>query len=97
MSEEVLPAFYRRVHPGGALWRPICEKLPDVKSDTGYWGLLIDWLAGVACVMLCLFGAGNLIFRHTTTGLVLLVVALVLGGWIYWRLSRMTWEDWPGK
>ncbi len=96
-SEEVLLAFYRRVHPGGALWKPISDKLPDVQSDSGYWGLLIDWLAGVACVMLCLFGAGNLIFGQTNLGLLLLGGAVVLGGLIYWRLSRMTWDDWPGK
>jgi len=64
--ESVLLAFYRRVHPGGALWKPIADKLPDVPSDTGYWALLVDWLAGVACVMLCLFGAGKLIFGETT-------------------------------
>jgi Na+/proline symporter len=95
-SEEVLLSFYRRVHPGGPLWKPISDKLPDVKSDTGYWGLLVDWLAGVACVMLCLFGSGKLIFGQTTAGLLLLGGAVILGGLIYWRLSRMTWDDWPG-
>jgi len=95
--EKVLLDFYRRVHPGGILWRPIADKLPDVKSDTGYWGLLADWLAGVACVMLCLFGSGKLIFGQTTLGLLLLGGAAVLGGLIYWHLSRMTWDDWPDK
>ena len=95
--EDVLLAFYRRVHPGGLLWKPIADKLPDVKSDTGYWGLLADWLAGVTCVMLCLFGAGKLIFGETTMGLLLLGVAVVLGVLIYWHLSRMKWEEWPGK
>jgi len=96
-SEEVLMAFYRRVHPGGILWKPIADKLPDVKSDTGYWGLLADWLAGVAMVMLCLFGAGKLIFGQTTTGLLLFGGAVALGVLIYRRLSRLTWDDWPGR
>jgi Na+/proline symporter len=96
-SEEILLAFYRRVHPGGILWKPISEKLPDVKSDTGYWGLFADWLAGSACVMLCLFGSGKLIFGQTTTGLLLLGAAVILGGLIYWHLSRIRWDDWPGK
>jgi len=95
--EDVLLAFYRRVHPGGILWKPIADKLPDVKSDTGYWGLLADWLAGVACVMLCLFGAGKLIFGDTTMGLSFLGGAVALGILIYWHLSRMKWEEWPGK
>lgn len=95
--ESVLLAFYRRVHPGGALWKPIADKLPDVPSDTGYWALLVDWLAGVACVMLCLFGAGKLIFGETTLGLSFLGGAVALGVLIYWHLSHMKWEEWPGK
>jgi len=96
-SEKVLLDFYRRVHPGGILWRPIADKLPDVKSDTGYWGLLADWLAGVAMVMLCLFGSGKLIFGQTTMGLLLLGAAAALGVLISWHLSRIRWDDWPGK
>ncbi|MEN6337880.1 MAG: sodium:solute symporter family protein, partial [Phycisphaerales bacterium] len=96
-SEKVLLDFYRRVHPGGILWKPIADKLPDVQSDTGYWALFVDWLAGSACVMLCLFGAGKLIFGQTTVGLLLLGGAVALGGLIYWHLSRMTWDEWPGK
>ena len=96
-SEEVLLAFYRRVHPGGFLWKPIADRLPDVKSDRGYWALLIDWLAGVACVMLCLFSVGNLIFGQTTLGLLLFGGAVVLGSLIYRRLSRMTWDDWSDR
>lgn len=95
--EKVLLDFYRRVHPGGILWKPIADKLPDVQSDTGYWGLLVDWLAGVALVMLCLFGSGKLIFGETTHGLLLLGGAAVLGGLIYWHLSRMKWQEWPGS
>jgi SSS family solute:Na+ symporter len=95
--EKVLLDFYRRVHPGGLLWKPIADKLPDVKSDTGYWGLLADWLAGVAMVMLCLFGSGKLIFGQMTHGLLFLGGAAVLGGLIYWHLSRMEWEEWPGS
>ncbi|NLH40641.1 MAG: Na+:solute symporter [Planctomycetes bacterium] len=96
-SEKVLLDFYRRVHPGGILWRPIADKLPDVKGDTGYWGLLADWLAGVAMVMLCLFGSGKLIFGQTTMGLLLLGAAAALGVLISWHLSRIRWDDWPGK
>jgi hypothetical protein len=94
--ETVLLAFYRRVHPGGLLWKPIADKLPDVKSDTGYRGLFADWLAGSACVMLCLFGTGKLIFGQTKLGLLLLGGALALGSLIYWHLSRAKWDDWPG-
>jgi len=95
--EEVLLAFYRRVHPGGLLWKPIADKLPEVKSDTGYWALFVDWLAGSACVLLCLFGLGKLIFGRTRLGLLLLAGAVGLGVLIYGHLSRTKWEDWPDK
>jgi len=95
--EPVLLDFYRRVHPGGVLWRPIAAKLPDVKSDTGYWALLFDWLAGSACVMLCLFGVGKLIFGRPVAGLTLLFIAVGLALLIARHLARIRWQDWPSK
>jgi SSS family solute:Na+ symporter len=96
-ADAVLIAFYRRVHPGGALWKPISRRLPDVAGDKGYRGLFVDWFAGSACVLLCLFGVGKLIFGRTTLGVLLLVVAAGLGALIYRHLSRLTWQDSAGN
>lgn len=93
-DETVLLAFYRRVHPGGALWRPIARKLPDVPGDTGYAGLFADWIAGSLCVAFSLLGVGKVIFGRTTSGLLLLGAAAVLGISVGLRLSRMKW---PGQ
>ncbi|MBN1362935.1 MAG: Na+:solute symporter [Sedimentisphaerales bacterium] len=92
-EESVLLAFYRRVHPGGVLWRPIAAKLPDVSSDTGYAWLFVDWVAGSLCVTFSLLGVGKLIFGRTATGLLLLAAALVLGISVALHLSRICWRD----
>jgi hypothetical protein len=60
-------------------------------------GSSVVWLAGVACAMFCLFGAGKLIFGETTMGLLLLGGAVALGVLICWHLSDMKGDDWPGK
>jgi solute:Na+ symporter, SSS family len=61
-DEDVLISFYRRIHPGGRLWKKISDKLPDVKSDTGFLSMFINWIAGVVIVYSMLFGIGSLIF-----------------------------------
>ncbi|MDZ7314740.1 MAG: Na+:solute symporter [candidate division KSB1 bacterium] len=63
-DKDKLHEFYRRVHPGGWGWRKIAAELPDVKSDSGYGRLFIDWLAGVIMVYSALFGIGKLIFAE---------------------------------
>ncbi|MEN6576273.1 MAG: hypothetical protein ABFD90_08015 [Phycisphaerales bacterium] len=47
--------------------------------------------------MLCLLGAGKLIFGETPMGLLLLGGAVALGVFIYRHLFHMEWEEWPGK
>ncbi len=96
-DESVLLAFYRRVHPGGVLWRPIARKLPDVPSDTGYARLFADWIAGSLCVTFSLLGVGKLIFGQTATGLLLLAAALVLGISVGLHLSRIQWQPSPDQ
>lgn len=90
-SESTLIAFYRRVHPGGELWKRISDKLPDVKGDSGFGHLIIDWLAGVVLVYMTLFGTGKLLLGETGMGLVFFAVALVAGWIIYRDLSKRGW------
>ncbi len=90
-DEATLFAFYRRVHPGGVLWKPISDKLPDVKGDSGFAHLFVDWLAGVVLVYMTLFGTGKLLLGETGMGLVFFAIAL-LAGWIIYRdLSKRGW------
>lgn len=87
-----LISFYKKVHPGGPLWKPISDKLVDVEADSGYMWLFIDWFAGSVCVMFSLFGIGKIIFGQLALGILFLVIAAAAGSLIYWHLSQIGWE-----
>lgn len=74
VKEEVLLKFYERVHPGGIGWKPIAEKLPQVKGDSGFGRLFIDWICGVALVYASLFGIGKLIFGEYGMAIFYLII-----------------------
>ncbi len=89
---ETLKAFYRRVHPGGRLWRPIAAQVPDVQGDTGLGGLIVDWLAGVVLVYATLFGTGKLLFGDYAAGAAYFAVAGVAGWMIFRSLNARGWQ-----
>lgn len=92
VDEKHLSQFYRRVHPGGIGWRKIEAAVPDVKGDSGFVWLLLDWVCGVVLVYMFLFGSGRVILGDWSTGFVYIVIGLVAGAVIYWDLSRRGWE-----
>lgn len=75
-DEKTLFDFYRKIHPGGVLWKKISILLPEVKSDSGFGKLFVNWLCGVVLVYSLLFGIGYLIFGNYTN----VIIALVTGG-----------------
>jgi len=91
-DEATLVTFYRRVHPGGLLWRPVANKVPDVQGDSGFGGLFLNWLAGIVLVYTVLFGTGKFIFGDITTGLLLYAIAFGAGWLIYRDLSKRGWS-----
>lgn len=91
-EEATLLSFYKKVHPGGRLWKTVSDKLLDIKGDKGYLRLFIDWIAGSVCVMFSLLGVGKLIFGPVQLGLLFLLLAAVAGGVIYCHLSKIGWE-----
>lgn len=91
-SEEVLFSFYRKIHPGGIMWKKISSKLPDVDSDLGFFRLFINWLIGVILVYSILFGTGKLILGDYAEFLVYLVVAMISISIIYINLSKIGWK-----
>ena len=82
-DEEKLMSFYRKVHPGGAGWKSIAAKLPEIKGDSGYLQLFVDWLAGCFMVMFALFCVGKILFGQTQMGILFVLIAAVSGGVIY--------------
>ncbi len=91
-KEEVLIAFYKRVHPGGSLWGTIARKAGMPVARGSVSRDLIDWLCGVILIYSTLFGIGKLVFGQYGMGFLFLIVAALTGGFIYYDLSRRGWE-----
>lgn len=91
-DDERLRSFYQRVHPGGWGWKRIASMMPDVRGDSGYAGLFVDWLAGVVLVYMVLFGVGKLILGDMLMGLVFLCIGAAAAGVIYWDLRKRGFE-----
>ncbi len=86
-DRDTLESFYKKVHPGGAGWRPVSESMPDIKGDTGYSRLFVNYICGCLMVMFSLFGTGKLIFGEFLHMGVYFSIALIAGGVIYYNLS----------
>ncbi|MBI4418048.1 MAG: Na+:solute symporter, partial [Ignavibacteriales bacterium] len=92
-SEETLTAFYRRVHPGGWGWKRIAALVPEVRSDSGYGALFLNWVAGVVLVYAMLFGIGKIILGETAAGILFILIGAVAGWVIYRDLSKRGFES----
>ncbi|MBL0106285.1 MAG: Na+:solute symporter [Ignavibacteria bacterium] len=91
-EESKLLSFYRQVHPGGIGWKSISSKLSDVVSDTGYYLLFIDWVAGIVLVYSFLFGLGKIIFGNYTIGFLFLLVGFAAAMLIRRNFNKAGWE-----
>ena len=91
-DDEKLRSFYRRVHPGGRGWKRIADQMPEVRGDSEYAGLFLNWIAGVVLVYMILFGVGKLILGDTAMGFVFLAIGAVAGWIIYRDLSKRGFE-----
>ena len=89
---ETLCAFYRRVRPAGAGWKPIARLAPEVAPARDGWWNFLDWICGCLLIYGTLFGIGKLLLKETGTGLLLLAVGLAGGAIIYWDLSKRGWR-----
>jgi Na+/proline symporter len=90
VEQKVLLQFYRKVHPGGAGWKPIARQLPDVQSDTGFGRLLVSWLCGVVVVYGVLFGIGKMLFGNYGAGLLFFAAAAAAVFVIYQNLKKIS-------
>ncbi|MEO8446005.1 MAG: sodium:solute symporter family protein [bacterium] len=91
-EQSKLESFYRRVHPGGIGWKKLAAKMTDVKSDTGYFLLFIDWMAGIVLVYSFLFGVGKIIFGDTLIGFLLILVSISCGFIIKRNFDKTGWD-----
>jgi hypothetical protein len=91
VPEEHLVAFYKRVQPGGRLWKAVADTVPagaiaHPKPHLG-WDFL-NWILGTISVWLFLFGIGRLIFGPVWQGFLYLLIGAGLFTVIYFVLAR---------
>jgi len=87
-DEKTLLKFYTKVHPGGIGWKNIAAKLPDVKSDTGFGFMFVNWILGVVLVYTSLFGIGKLIFGEYLLAGLFVLLAVISGFVIFRNLGK---------
>lgn len=92
-KREVLRKFYKKVHPGGVGWKKIAKNMPEVKGDTGFGRLFIDWLCGVALVYSFLFGIGKLIFAEFIPAIIYLLISIISALIIYFDLKNRGFDE----
>ena len=87
-DEKTLLKFYRKVHPGGIGWKMISDKLPDVKSDSGFGLMFLNWFLGVILIYASLFGIGKLLFGDYLIAAIFILLAIISGAIIYRNLGK---------
>ncbi len=87
-----LESFFRITRVGGIFWKPVSDRLPDVKADHGFLALFADWFFGVVLVYAMLFGTGKLIFGEPVAAAIYYAAGAVAGFMIYRDLSRRNWK-----
>jgi Na+/proline symporter len=90
--QELLVAFYRRVRPSAALWKPVAAAAPDIEPQRDGMLPLASWLLGCVMIYAALFGVGHLIFRNTAAGLASLALGAACFAVIYRSYARRGWE-----
>ena len=80
--------FYKQTHPGGWGWKKIQQQLPEVKGDSGFGRLFLDWILGIVLVYSSLFGIGQIIFAEYLSGGLILLAGLTAAFLIYKDLSK---------
>lgn len=93
VDHSVLSAFYRKVHPGGIGWKLIARELPDVKSDSGFGYLFLDWICGVVLIYTSLFAIGKFILAEYLDGILFIFLGGIATAVIYFDLKKRGFES----
>lgn len=92
-DEKILLEFYTKIHPGGILWKKVSDMLPEVKNDTGFGRMFVNWISGVVLVYSMLFGTGYLIFGNILTSMIYYGFGIVSVVIIYKNLQHIGWTS----
>jgi SSS family solute:Na+ symporter len=84
VDETTLLNFYRRIRPGGVLWKRISNKMPDLADVERPSRMIPAYVLAIVSVYSALLGVGKLLIGPTWQGWLLLVIC-VLSAYAVWR------------
>ena len=88
VDENKLIEFYKKVYPGGKLWKKISERIPGFEVQASFGKMFLNWLLGVALVYSCLFGLGSFLFKGFAESIIYVIIALLSLSLIFLNISR---------
>lgn len=91
-KEDVLKAFFIKVHPGSWGWKKFAKMYPEIKQDTGYGYLFLNWFLGCVMVLFFLFGFGKLLFKEYLFAAIFLCIAIIAGFGIIRIMKIIGWK-----
>ncbi len=89
VEDKKLDEFYRKIHPGGPGWKKYIARNKDVKPDTGYAKLFVNWVLGVVIVYSVLYSTGRILFMDYLPGIIGLVIASLSAFVIYKNIKKV--------
>ncbi|MBZ0181669.1 MAG: Na+:solute symporter [Melioribacteraceae bacterium] len=92
VNDNKLKEFYKKVYPGGILWKKISDQLPEIKTNTAFAGMFLSWFMGVVLVYSSLFAIGSLLFMNYTETIIYTLLAVISLFVIYKLLSKQDWS-----
>lgn len=92
VNDDKLKEFYRKVYPGGILWKRISDQLPEIKTNTAFAGMFLSWFMGVVLVYSSLFAIGSFLFMNYTETIIYTLLAVISLFVIYKLLSKQDWS-----
>jgi Na+/proline symporter len=87
-SEEHLKKFCEKVRPFPTFWGPISRKYPDIGWNPNFVRSCSHWIIGAIGIYCFCFGVGNFMFLNLFSGSILILVAIFLGGIIYFTWKK---------
>jgi hypothetical protein len=88
VEESRLSVFYEKIHPGGIGWVKYRKLYPNVKADSGYGRLFMQWILALIAVYSTLFGIGQLLFEGLLISSLWLGISVVSFILIYWLNNK---------
>ncbi len=91
-DEITLIEFYKKVYPGGRLWKRISDKLPEAPRQQNFISMFINWIAGVVLVYSSLFAIGKVILGDYSNSIIYFILMIISVIIISYNLSREGWQ-----